>query len=142
MSDVNEVVIGRFGWDFLRITLLDRRNPPFFDAEVEVHCRPWAGKFVATFFIGELHEFAGQIRELYRDLHGPIRFEQKHERFLTLELKGDGRGHVWLSGIAGDHQHQLGTRLVFEFGLEQTQLPGIAAALEAMDPVYPAKATS
>lgn len=136
MFDTTEIVIGRIGWDYLRIRALGRSYPPFFDAEVEVQCRPWSGKFVATFLNGELSEFAGRIRELYRDLRGPVRFEQKYERFLTFELKGDGRGHIWLSGIAAAGQHQLGTKLVFEFGLEQTELPALASSLEAMDPIH------
>jgi hypothetical protein len=133
LDNVNEVVIGSNDGDHLRITVVDRSNRPFFDAEVEIHCRPWSGKFAATFLIGELNGFASQIRELYRELRGPIRFEQRHERFLTLEFKGDGHGHIGLKGIAAARPYEA--KLMFELGLEQTELPGIASALEAIDPV-------
>ena len=134
MENGKEVVIGRIGWDYLRLEVMHRRNPPFFDAEVEIHCKPWSGKFVATFFVGELRELARQIRELYGDLRGPIQFEQKYERFLTLELKGNGRGTIRLTGTAAAQPYE--TKLMFELGLEQTELPAIASALEAMDPVH------
>jgi hypothetical protein len=131
-----EVLIGRVGWDHLRIAVPDRGSSNWFNADVEIHCGAWHGQYTAYFENGELRSFAAQLRNLYRDLSGSAVFQQRLEAYLTITCKGDGRGHILLSGIAQERPNQ-GPTLSFQLDLEQTQVPQIADALDAVDPSSP-----
>jgi hypothetical protein len=135
-SPQNEVVIGRVGWDYLRVAVSNRWSSNWFDADVEIHCGAWSGKYTATFENGELRGFAAELRKLYQTLSGRISFQQKSEKFLTVTCEGDGRGHISLSGVAEQNGPE-GPRLFFGLRLDQTELPQIAEALETIDPPPP-----
>jgi hypothetical protein len=130
---MTELQIGRVGWDYLRIEVSDRWSTNWFDADVEIKCGAWSGKYTATFENGELRSFAAEIRRLYVDLSGTASLQQVGEPYLSITCKGDGRGHIWLNGVAEERPYQ-GPKLIFQFTLEQTELPQIADALEALDP--------
>jgi hypothetical protein len=130
---MTELLIGRIGWDHLRITLSDRWSTNWFNADVEIKCEAWAGKYTATFESGELRSFASEIRTLYQELSGTAALQQTGQQYLSITCKGDGRGHIWLDGVAKERAYD-GPSLTFQFSLEQTELPSIADALEALDP--------
>jgi hypothetical protein len=126
-----EVIIGRAGWDYLRITV-PTPGPHFFNGDVEIQCHAWRGKFEAGFRRGELRGFAQQLRKLYEQLSGTARLQQ-HEPYLDITCTGDGRGHIVFHAIAQEAPN-TGVQLHFKIGLDQTQLPAIIDALDAIDP--------
>jgi len=134
-----ELLIGRLGWDHLRIsTAADCLRTYEFKPDVEIRCGVWRGKYEATFECGELRSFASELRDFGRNLSGSVSFETSIEQALAMTFKGDGRGHVWLEGVAQERSYN-GPKLIFQFNMDQTALPEIINALEALDP--PAKTT-
>jgi hypothetical protein len=90
----------------------------WFDAEVEVRCDGWHGKFRASFMQGELSRLARELRILHEQLSGeailvPI------EPNLKLSFAGDGKGHIEVKGTARNSFH---TEQCCRFGLIQTRL--------------------
>jgi hypothetical protein len=81
---------------------------------------------------GELNRFGLEVERLYKELKGTAELHPI-EPFLEMTFEGDRRGHILVRGTACDRLGS-GTRLVFEFELDQTQLPKIAKALVGADP--------
>jgi hypothetical protein len=133
MSANNDVLIT--GQDGERVTI--RRvtaNGPegWFDAEVELQCDGWCGKFGASFMQGELSRFARELRILHEQLNGVASLTPL-EPNLELSFSGDGKGHVEVKGTARNNFH-TGTKLSFRLDIDQTYLPAIAKALADTDP--------
>jgi len=118
--------------DELVIQVLGHDPEDWLSAEVEIRCGVWSGRFTASFLSGELSSFGSEVRQLHGELSGCAELRPA-EPFLTLRLSGDGRGHITLDGVA-QNPLSTGTRLVFRFELDQTQLLAIADALTAADP--------
>jgi hypothetical protein len=127
------VVIGQSTSDHV---IIDRVSAPniegWFGASVSVQSAVWSGKIQAVFMAGELRRFGEEIERLYLELKGKAELRPM-DGYLEMTLEGDGRGHVLVNGTAC-HQNGAGTRLEFEFELDQTQLPSIAKALIQADP--------
>jgi hypothetical protein len=104
----------------------------WFHANVSVQSAVWSGKLRAEFRAGELRQYGLEIERLYEELKGRAEL-RPIEPFLEMNFEGDGRGHILVSGTACDRVG-AGTRLEFEFELDQTQLPSIAKALIQADP--------
>jgi hypothetical protein len=81
---------------------------------------------------GELGRFAHEVRKVYKSLTGTAELNPI-EPNLILTLKGDGKGHVEVTGRGINH-FGSGTSLQFRFDIDQTYLIGIAEALAAADP--------
>lgn len=121
------IVIGNSDSEQVIIELVGPRVEQWTVAHVEVACGVWRGAFECEFYDDELHRFGEEIQQLYRALNGtagliPI------EPNLELKLTGDGKGHIAVTGRAVA-EFRTSTYLIFEFSLDQTQLPVIAAAL-------------
>jgi hypothetical protein len=112
--------------------LVGRHPEDWLSAEVEIRCGVWNGRLTANFLSGELNSFGTEVRQLHDELSGCAKLEPV-EPFVSLQLSGDGRGHITLDGVAQDPLF-TGTRLAFRFELDQTQLPAIADALIKADP--------
>jgi hypothetical protein len=127
------IVIGQSTSDHVTI---ERVSPPnnegWFHASVSVQSAVWSGKLRAEFTAGELRRFGLEIERLYEELKGRAVLRPM-ESFLEMIFEGDGRGHIVVNGAACDRLGS-GTRLEFEFELDQTQLPSIARALLQADP--------
>jgi hypothetical protein len=122
------IVIGQVSSDHVTIERVSApNNEEWFHASVSVQAAVWSGNLRAEFMAGELRRFGMEIEQLYKELDG-IAGLRPIEPFLEMTFKGDGREHILVSGTACN---RLGpsTRLVFEFELDQTQLPSIAKAL-------------
>ena len=112
----------------LKIDVLGYERAPvgeYFDdnwlsVEVSIKAGAFAGTFEASFLTGELEAFREQLMALYETLTGQAEFETL-EGQLSLELKGDGLGHINLEGRAQD-QAGIGNALSFELTCDQTQL--------------------
>lgn len=122
------IVIGNSDFEQVIIEVL---GTPSFEgwsvAHVEIACGAWSGSFDCEFAAGELHDFGKEIQQLYHSLDGTASLTPL-EPHLELRLAGDGKGHIEVSGKAVV-RFQTRTYLAFEFSLDQTQLPEIAAAL-------------
>jgi hypothetical protein len=127
------IVIGQSTSDHVIIERVSAPNSErWFHASVSIRSAVWSGNLRAEFMAGELNRFGLEIERLYEELRGTAEL-RPIEPFLEMTFEGDGRGHILVSGTACN---RLGseTRLVFEFELDQTQLPKIAKALVGADP--------
>lgn len=133
MTTTGKILIGAEVAEHVSLKVVERAPDGWLEAEIEVHCDGWSGKMNANFFKGELSRFADEIWKLHRDLAGTARLEPR-EPNLILEMKGDGKGHISLNGVA---QNTFGrdTRLTFQFEIDQTYLKGIADSLIEADQV-------
>jgi len=100
MSAHSEVLIsGQTGErvTILRVTAIGPEG--WFDAEVEVQCDGWRGKFGASFMQGELSRFARELRILHEQLNGGAILAPL-EPNLELSVAGDGKGSCSTTTIA------------------------------------------
>jgi hypothetical protein len=121
------IVIGNSESERVTIELIGTGAGAWVVARIEIACGVWRGAFRCEFYGGELHQFGEDVEQLYRALNGTAKLTPM-EPNLCLELTGDGLGHIAVSGKA-EAEFYTGTHLVFNFSLDQTQLPLIAAAL-------------
>jgi hypothetical protein len=127
------IVIGQSTSDHVAIERISAPNVEgWFHASVSVQSAVWSGKLRAEFSAGELRQFGMEIERLYKELNGRAELRPM-ESFLEMIFEGDGLGHIQVSGTACDRLGS-GTRLEFEFEMDQTQLPSIARALLQADP--------
>ena len=88
---------------------------------------PFRGTIDATTYLNVLaiSRFRDALIQLYQNLTGEARLE--YENF-ELSFVGDGRGHILVrvKAMAG---RNMTTRLTYEFGLDQTQLPEAIGSL-------------
>jgi hypothetical protein len=132
MSANSEVLISGQTGERVTIRRVTAIGPEgWFDAEVEVQCDGWRGKFRASFMQGELSRFARELRILHEQLNGEAILAPL-EPNLELSFAGDGKGHVEVKGTARNNFH-TGTKLSFRLDLDQTYLPAIANALADTD---------
>ena len=106
--------------------------------EIRVRAGGFRGRFEANLRTDELERFASQVRRLYDDLKTIARLEPM-ERQLTLELQGDGRGHVHCIGRARDVVSGTGNMLEFHLDLDQTLLFGTMVQLAELLNRYPVR---
>ena len=127
MGQMARIVIGESNSEHVIIELLGPDVDGWTGARIDVACGVWSGTFECDFHAGELHQFGREIQQLYRALDGTAELTPI-EPNLEVRLTGDGKGHIAVSGKAVAEFH-MRTYLTFEFSLDQTQLPAIAAAL-------------
>lgn len=132
MAKNNEIAIGNKGADFVALRIV-RREPAWSTVEIDVHSDGLSGSVKWSFSKGELAAFAREIEALHRDLRGRAQL-QPQEPNITLELTGDGKGHVTVLGTL-QNLFERKNQLRFEFEIDQTYLGGIARALHDADPV-------
>ena len=131
--DAQLITIGHISSGLVSIDISVADPDGFLMGAVTVDVTPWRGGVKGSFLRGELRRFASEIEKLYENLVGPAEFSPM-EGFIELKFMGDGRGHITVTGIARDDW--VGQNyLAFEIGLDQTELPDIATALRAADPV-------
>ena len=124
---MERIIIGSSESERVAIEIVGPAADDWAVAHVEIACGVWRGSFRCEFYDGELRKFGEQIQRLYRALEGTAKFTSV-ESNLSFELTGDGKGHIAVAGRAAAESY-TGTHLVFNFSLDQTQLPPIAAAL-------------
>jgi hypothetical protein len=132
MGANSEVLISGQTGEHLTIRRVTAIGPEsWFNAEVEIRCDGWHGKFLASFMQGELSRFARELQILHEQLSGKAILAPL-EPNLELSFTGDGKGHVEVKGIARNNFH-TGTKLSFRLDLDQTYLLAIAKALADAD---------
>ena len=105
--------------------------------EISICCCGFHGKFPVTFFTGDLQSFHAQLASLYQILTGTAKFETL-EGQLKLEATGDGLGHIKISGESLD-QAGIGNKLIFEIGIDQTQLQTSMQSLASAMSAFPVR---
>ncbi|RYE00990.1 MAG: hypothetical protein EOP50_02770 [Sphingobacteriales bacterium] len=104
---------------------------------VRVCAGAFSGEFDGTFLTPEFSEFRDSLRVLHRSLTGKATFSTL-EGQLTLELAGDGRGHISLRGVALDAPG-MGNKLEFRFDLDQGHLSPALADLDEIVAAFPVR---
>jgi hypothetical protein len=113
---VGDIVIGNSESERVTIELVGPGADDWVVARIGVACGVWTGTFRCEFYGGELHQFGEEIQQLYRTLGGTAKLRPM-EPNLTLELTGDGKGHIAVAGKAVA-EFYTGTHLVFNFSLD------------------------
>ena len=85
------------------------------------HAEPWLD-------VSDFARFAPEAQKLYETLKGEARFVTVEDQ-ISLILKGDGKGHINLSGRLLDRCGD-GNELLFKLNLDQTQLKHSISELE------------
>jgi len=96
--------------------------------EIQVRVGGFHGSAVAAIFTDELVSFAAQLSPLFETLTGAAEFSTM-EGQLSLQLSGDGKGHIELRGEVAD-QAGIGNRLHFSLAFDQSQLGASIRELE------------
>lgn len=99
VSNRVEVVIGNKGADHVSLQIARHDPEGWCNGNIEVRCNHLAAKINGTFHKGELSRFAQEIRRLCDDLSGTAQL-QPLEPNIALTLKGDGKGHITVEGVA------------------------------------------
>jgi hypothetical protein len=143
-SEQLEIIFGSRSGEFLAIRPLQR---PYRDAPPDADDFDWVrcliaaklGGFQASFeahlLASEFPPFRDALQTLWNDLRGEATFTTM-EGQVTVRVRGDGRGHMSVSGeledIAG-----IGNRLVFELELDQTCLVSTLSQFDDVIERYP-----
>ena len=109
----------------LRLSRVGEANEVGYPTLIEVRAGPFSGS-IRDDTVGGFRIFIEQLKILYKTLSGEA-FLKSFEGF-SLSMTGGGRGEIGGSAvIIGEHVPSI--RLTFEFGFDQTYLPGIIRAL-------------
>jgi len=110
----------------LTIQVLSRApDPDYWDGNwlvcsIVIEAGGFRGCFNVTLRTDELDSFYGELKTLYDSLVGEATFNAMEEQ-LHLRLRGDGRGHISVEGVARDGAG-TGNELRFALELDQTHL--------------------
>jgi hypothetical protein len=96
----------------------------------------FSGGVTADVRADELADLRAQLDRLYRDGEGDASFTTL-EYWINLEFHRDGLGHVQVRGEMFDMAGRMGNSLRFRLDLDQTYLPPIIDALEAVERAWP-----
>ena len=103
--------------------------------DITVKVGAWRGKYDGSLTVPAFVGFRDQLSELYEKLSGKAIFSCL-EPWIEIEIEGDGKGGMILSGLATD-QLGSGNELKFSFELDQTFLPDIIKQLNELIEAYP-----
>jgi hypothetical protein len=106
-------------------------------AEIQVAAGGFRGHATAEFITSELSKFLSELRPLFETLKGKAEFSTIEEQ-LKLQLVGDGKGHIALTGEIAD-QPGIGNRLLFAFEFDQSQLGASIHELEQVTSRFPVR---
>ena len=105
--------------------------------EISVHAGGFHGKAWAAVITSELIKFASELSPLFETLGGSAKFETMEEQ-LSLQLVGDGKGHIELRGEVADRAGD-GNRLSFTLQFDQSQLGISIRQLEKVTLQFPVR---
>jgi len=133
------------GGEQLRIDVLGYEREPvgeYFDDNwltvvVEVKAGGFIGSVSASFLTAEIEAFHQDAANLYDSLAGQAKFRTLEEQ-LSIDLVGDGLGHIRLTGSAED-QPGLGNTLAFGFAFDKTQLQSSVQSLARVLAAFPVR---
>jgi hypothetical protein len=106
-------------------------------AESDVVAGGFRGRATAAFITSELSKFLSELRPLFETLRGKAEFVTIEEQ-LRLQLVGDDKGHIELTGEVAD-QPGIGNRLHFSFEFDQSQVGASIRELEQVTSQFPVR---
>jgi hypothetical protein len=106
------------------------------DARIEIKAGAFTGEYVAQFRAIDFQYFRKGLTLVYDNLSGVSTFEDI-ERYLNIEIKGDGIGHFEASCIACDKPGHMANTLEFELHFDQTQIMPMVRQLDSMLNSFP-----
>jgi hypothetical protein len=105
--------------------------------QIRVAAGGFLGKVDAAILAPELEAFLIQLRVLHESLRGNAEFATV-EGQLHLQLSGDGKGHIEMTGIVAD-QPGIGNTLRFGVNFDQSQLGTSLHELERLVRAFPTR---
>jgi hypothetical protein len=143
-----EILIGDPGGQHVLIRPLARSLPGLFDysdgnwvvCEIEITAGGFRGQYRADLRSEEFQAFADEMSGLSTTLEGTAGFSTI-EGQIGFSLTGEGNGVVRVEGEGADAPG-TGNRLHFGFEIDQTYLPEISRALEALLAAFPVTGTA
>jgi hypothetical protein len=142
---MGEIRIGGAARECLVVQIVARersRSTDYWDgnwlhASVEVHAGGFDGRASGTLRAEEFVVFRDEVAALHRSLRGRATFGTM-EDWLAVEMAGDGRGHVEVTGRLHDGPGSV-NRLVFRLEMDQTNLASVMAALDDVVARFPVR---
>lgn len=135
-EEAERIEVCVYGYE--RAPVGDYHDDNWLRVSVQVNVGSFSGSFKAAFLTSELIEFREGLCSLYESLTGSARFATREEQ-LELNLTGDGKGHIALSGIATDAPG-IGNRLEFRIDLDQGHLSSAIRGLDGIATTFPIRA--
>ena len=136
MADEDMVLlIGSSDSEFLRVRPIVRAHPDaddywdgnWLNTDIELAAGAFRAQYVACLRVDELVRFRDQLAALYETLDGQADFDSM-EHWLSISVKGDGKGHFNVDCQARDDAG-MGNTLKFSLYFDQTQIPRILDGL-------------
>ncbi|HEU4579666.1 MAG TPA: hypothetical protein VFS67_15515 [Polyangiaceae bacterium] len=142
---IPEIVIGSEASEHIAIAVTRREFPESTDywdgnwvyATVRIRVGAFRGEYEAQLRTDEIAHLRSGLVHLHAELSGNASFESMEE-WLKMSIEGDGRGHFVAKCEARD-QPGTGNTLRFELRFDQTELPPVIAALDAVLAAFPVK---
>jgi hypothetical protein len=106
---------------------------------IAVNAGAFRGAFEAALQAADLTEFRDQLIPLNTSASGVAAFKTMEEQ-LELLIAGNGRGGVYLEGVATD-EAGIGNRLNFHFSLDLPSVAETIAQLELVIAQFPVRST-
>ena len=116
----------------------DEYDDNWLAVEISITAGAFRGRFSASIFTSDLTAFHEELVALYKAPNGSAQFRTMEEQ-VSLNLKGDGLGHIELQGEVLD-QPGIGNRLSFSLSLDQTQVRASAQSLATLINAFPIRA--
>ena len=101
------------------------------NARIEVVVDGFRASYIADLFGGDLPAFREGLAQLYSFEAQEAAFNTT-ERELSIEIKGDGRGHFKAKCVARKYTPEAFPCLTFTLEFDQTDIPTIIAELDAV----------
>jgi hypothetical protein len=99
----------------------------YFEHRIDITAGPFRGAFNGVAYRNGYAHFLDGLRTLYEELSDEVSLDG-YENF-TLSMLGDGLGHITVS-VSATAEFERPIILSFRIYLDQTQLPGIIAAID------------
>jgi hypothetical protein len=115
----------------------DYHDDNWLTVKIGVRAGGFHGKADATILTFEVAAFTAELQMLFAALKGSARFRTL-EGQLSLELTGDGKGHIELTGEVED-KAGIGNRLRFTLQIDQSQLGQSLRELEDVLSKFPVR---
>lgn len=115
-TDSVKIQINRFAYP----DATDSHDKNWLDVTISLKTGAFTVKYSAYFQTTDLQFLHDELITLHKNLNGEFTFSTLEEQ-LELNFKGDGIGHIEISGIAQDRAG-IGNTLNFELHIDQTSL--------------------
>ncbi len=104
--------------------------------EVIIKAGGFSGHYGAQFMIVDFKEFKKQLEYSYDHLDKSAIFEDL-ERYLKINIKGDGLGHFEIFCEVSDNPGYLERQLAFYLSIDQTYIPQLIRQLDGIAREFP-----